>query len=306
MKRHGSPLSGVRVVVLKEMADHLAGMRMRILLALMVLSAGGAIYGAAQAISRTVAEDEFLLLSLFTTSQDPLPSLVAFLSFLVPLSGIALGFDTINTEHSKGTLSRVLAQPIYRDALLIGKALASLATLAVVLVSLWLLVIGVGLLLLGVPPSGEEILRSFAFLVGALAFAVVWLMGAQLMSVLFRQPATSALASMGLWLLFTVFWGIVSGLIADALAAGPRLEQAISRLSPVTLFGEMALALLHPETRTLGPVAFYQLQGALLGAPIPVGESLVLVWPHFTGLIAASLLLFAGAYVLFQRQEVRA
>jgi ABC-2 type transport system permease protein len=294
------------VVVLKEMADHLAGMRMRILVGLIILTAVGSIYAAAQSISDTVAEDEFLLLSLFTTAREPLPSLVAFLFFLVPLSGIALGFDTINTEHANRTLSRVLAQPIYRDALLVGKALAALATLAVVLLALWLVVIGVGLLLLGVPPSGEEILRSLAFLVGALAFAAVWLMVAQLMSVLFRQPATSALASMGLWLLFTVFWGIVSGLIADGFGGGPRVEQAVSRVSPVTLFGEMALALLHPETRTLGPVAFYQLQGAILGSPIPFGESLVLVWPHLTGLIAASLLLFAGSYVLFQRQEVRA
>jgi ABC-2 type transport system permease protein len=30
------------------------------------------------------------------------------------------------------------------------------------------------------------------------------------------------------------------------------------------------------------------------------------MWPQLTGLIAATILLFALAYVLFQRQEIRA
>jgi len=46
--------------------------------------------------------------------------------------------------------------------------------------------------------------------------------------------------------------------------------------------------------------------GAVLGAPLPLSESVALIWPHLTGLIAVVILLFALAYVLFQRQEVRA
>jgi ABC-2 type transport system permease protein len=49
-----------------------------------------------------------------------------------------------------------------------------------------------------------------------------------------------------------------------------------------------------------------QLQGALLGAPIPFGQSVLLIWPHFTGLIAGTILLFTIGYVAFQRQEIRA
>jgi ABC-type transport system involved in multi-copper enzyme maturation permease subunit len=49
-----------------------------------------------------------------------------------------------------------------------------------------------------------------------------------------------------------------------------------------------------------------QLQGAVFGAPLPLDQSLALIWPHLTGLIAATILLFAVGYVLFQRQEIRA
>ena len=49
-----------------------------------------------------------------------------------------------------------------------------------------------------------------------------------------------------------------------------------------------------------------QLRGALLGAPLPAAQSFILVWPQLTGLIAAMILIFAAAYVVFQRQEIRA
>ena len=85
------------------------------------------------------------------------------LGFLIPLVAIAIGFDAINGEFNRRTLSRILAQPIYRDALLLGKFLAGLVALAIGLFSLWLLTIGLGLLLLGLPPNTEEMFACWAF-----------------------------------------------------------------------------------------------------------------------------------------------
>ena len=112
--------------MLKELSDHLTSVRMRVLEWLVVLVALAALYGAIQQIKDTTAEDPFLFLRLFTTSRDPLPSFVSFLSFLVPLMAIGLGFDSVNGEYNRRTLSRILSQPIYRDALLFGKFLAGL------------------------------------------------------------------------------------------------------------------------------------------------------------------------------------
>ena len=72
------------------------------------------------------------------------------------------------------------------------------------------------------------------------------------------------------------------------------------------LFGETTLALLNPATRALGPLFMSQLQGALLGAPIPFSQSVLLIWPHITRLVAGMILLFTVTYVEFQRQEIRA
>src|SRR5690606_40884736 len=108
----------------------------------------------------------------------------------LPIFAIGLGFDAINGEYSRRTMSRLLSQPIYRDALLLGKFLAGMATLAISLLCLWLIVIGVGLLALGVPPSGQEVARSLLFLAMALAYAGVWLAVSMLFPVLFRSAAT--------------------------------------------------------------------------------------------------------------------
>ena len=315
--REGSPWTGLWAVVTKEMADHLTSARMQILEVLIALTALGTVYAAVQEIRAVIGHDPFLFLKLFTVNKEPLPAFVGLMGFLVPLVAIALAFDAVNGEFNRRTISRVLAQPIYRDALLFGKFLAGFFTLAIVLVTIWLLVMGLGLIFLGVPPRGEEVLRGLIYLGACVFYGGIWLALALLFSVVFRQPATAALASMAVWLFFTAFWGMIADVLAPVLRpvrfglpeeflAQIQAALALSRISPNILYGEITLALLRPEVRALGPLLTFQLQGAILGSPLPLSQSLMLIWPHLTGLIASTILLFALSYVLFQRQEIRA
>jgi len=134
--------------------------------------------------------------------------------------------------------------------------------------------------------------------------------------VIFRQPATTAMAAIATWLFFMLFWNMIVNLVAAVLLpiryglleevlARTNLTLALSRISPNTLFVEAAIVLLNPTIRSLGLILPTEMQGALLGAPLPLGQSIALMWPHFTGLTAATILIFALTYVLFQRQEVR-
>jgi ABC-2 type transport system permease protein len=320
MRREGSPFQGLGAVAVKEMSDHLTSARMFVFELLIALTALAALYSAIDRLRQTTAEDPFLLLRLFTVDRAPLPSFVAILGFLIPLVAIGLGFDAINGEHNRRTLSRILAQPIYRDALLMGKFLAGLATLAICLAALWLLVIGLGLIFLGIPPGGEEVARSLVFLLVAVFYAGVWLALAMLLSIVFRSPATAALVALGIWLFLTVLWPMLAPAIAQAIAPpDPRYvllgldtpdtaiwTQMLQRISPNHLFGEAMLAVLSPTTRAIGPVFLDQLRGAVMGAPLPLRESLMIAWPQTVGLIAATIVLFVAGYVVFQRQEVRA
>lgn len=316
MPRRGSPWTGVGTVVAKETADHLSGILIVVVEGLVFLTALFAVYSAIQGIRAEIGESRFLFLLLFTVAQPPLQfSFMDLLGILVPILAIVLGFDAINGELNRRTMSRVLAQPIYRDALLLGKFLSGLLTLTIAFVSLWLLVIGLGLLFLGVPPSTEEALRMLGFLVATILYGGVWLAVAMLFSVLFRAPAAAVLAALGLWLLFLLFWSVITPIVAAMIAGPPETifglnlhyleaDQALRRISPSTLYGEAALAMLEPTTRSTGILLVTR--GMLRGTPLPVGQSFMLAWPQFTALIAAMMLIFIIAYIAFQRQEIRA
>ena len=317
MRREGSALAGAGTVMMKELEDNLSSTRMRLLELLVFLTGAGAVFATIGEVREVVGEDPFVFLRIFTTSKgETLPSFAAFLGFLIPIVSIALGFDSVNSEFNGKTMSRILAQPIYRDALLFGKFMAGLTTLAVMLTALWLFVIGLAIFMLGLPPGTEEVLRGFAFLIAAIAYGGVWLGLAMLFSVQFRSAATAALASLAVWLLFAFFWNMVITVITPIIAPvdpyNPmsvlytvEVGQALSRLSPNTLFAETTMAFLNPGTRSLGLVLNSQMQGAISG-PLPFSESVALVWPQVTGLLASVIGLFTVAYVMFQRQEVRA
>src|SRR5215470_4477848 len=295
MRREGSPWQGLGTVLLKELADHFDSWRIFGLALLTVVAAAVPFYSAVQQLTTTTSEDPFLLLKLFNPGGQTL-SVVAILGFIIPVMAIGLGFDAVNGEHNRRTLSRILAQPIYRDALLAGKFLAAIIVLAVNLICLWLLVVGLGLLILGVPPSGDEFARSLVFLVIAIAYAGVWLAMAMLFSVLFRSPATAALVALGVWLFVALLWPMLSALLAQlisppdiryALQYGildPQTaawQQALARLSPNQLFEEAARSILTPTTPSLGPLLdqIRQMRGEVVGAALPLKESLAIAWP---------------------------
>src|SRR5258707_7110294 len=162
MRREGSPWQGLGTVLLKELADHFDSSRMLLLALLMVLAAAVPFYSAVEQMRTTTSEDPFLLLKLFNPGGQTL-SVVAILGFVIPVMAIGLGFDAINGEHNRRTLSRILAQPIYRDALLAGKILAANVVLPLNPTCLWLLVGGFGGVFFGGAPGGGGFTPSLVF-----------------------------------------------------------------------------------------------------------------------------------------------
>ncbi len=319
MQREGSPWRGLSVVFFRELFDHLTSARMLVLQLLVIVFGGMVVYFAAEQIRNTTAEDPFLFLRLFAPPGQTLLSFVTVLSILIPLIAIGLGFDSVNGEYNRRTMSRILAQPIYRDALLLGKFLAALATITICLITLWLMVLGFGLLRLGIPPSTEELARCLMFLLVSIAYAGVWLALAMLFSILFRSTATAALISLGVWLFLALLWPAFAQLVGEVISPSDirfaqlglptpdtvAWQQGLSRLSPGTLYGEAVLAMLSPEAQSLTNL-LAQFQGRIMGAPLPFGQSVLSAWPQMVSLIAGTILLYVVGYVAFQRQEVRA
>ena len=314
-------MSGLITVFWKELADDFTSWRFMILFFLILLAGVFAIYVSAQTIREVEVETNLVFLKLFTTSSEALPySFLAFIVFLVPIIGIVLGFDAINSEKNNGTLSRLLSQPIYRDAVINGKFLAGVVTMAVMLVSIVLIVAGIGLRMIGVPPSSEEVIRLMAFLGASIVYGAFWLGLAMLFSVFFRRVATSAMASIAIWIFFIFFVSVLAGAIANWVApidASSALEEqfrnaevviAAMRASPITLFQEATSVLLVPDLRTMSQMLQIQTSGVLdwmLPTPLSLGQSLLMVWPHLVGLVTLTVVCFAISYVKFMREEIR-
>ncbi|MFH1331580.1 MAG: ABC transporter permease subunit, partial [Actinomycetota bacterium] len=159
---------GWAIVARKELTDQLLSVRFVALLVVLGLATVAAAYSAGSGIRDVAAEaagTPALFLKLFTIQVDPIPfSFYAFLGFLAPLLGIALGFDAINGERAQRTLPRLVSQPIYRDDVINGKFLAGLITVTVLLSTVTLVVAGLGILRLGIVPSVGEVTRLLAWL----------------------------------------------------------------------------------------------------------------------------------------------
>ena len=315
-------MSGLGAVFWKELADYFNSKRFIILSLLIYLAGIATIYVAAQNIRTGITENtQFIFLRLFIVSGENLPfSFPGFLSLFIPIVGIALGFDAINSERTSGNLSRILSQPLYRDSVVNGKFLAGLVTLSILVAGIVILVGGMGLRMIGVPPTAEEILRLVGFIFVSIIYGAFWMALALLFSVSFGRTATSALASIALWIFVFLFVSLIARAIAgavvpidqnssfDMIARNDEIYRTISRISPSTLYGETVQVLLFPEmgnaSATLMLLNVYA--GGMSPTPLSLGQSLLLVWPQLTSLIALTALCFAGSYIKFMREEIRA
>jgi len=230
-------MNGLLEILRKELADSFNSKRFIILFLLVYLAGIATIYIAAQNIRTAVGDStRNIFLSLFVVSGSDLPfSFPLFMSIFIPIIGIALGFDAINSERTGGNLSRVLAQPVYRDSLINGKFLSGLTVISVLIVSVVAIVAGLGLRLIGVPPEAEEILRLFIFIVVSILYGAFWMSLSVLFSVLFKKTATSALAAIAVWIFLFLFMGIIANLIAGAAFPSARTQRS-PRWPTTTIF----------------------------------------------------------------------
>lgn len=310
--------TGRNALVRKELADHLKSKRFLILLLLIGCTSFASLYGAISGLSDAIQSDSnFIFLKLYTSSGSSIPSFMSFIALLGPIVGLALGFDAVNSERSNGTLNRLVSQPIYRDAIIVGKFLAGTIVIAIVIFSMGIALGAVGMAATGLVPEVEEVLRILIFLFFTVVYIAFWLAMSILFSVICRHSATSALASISVWIFFAIFMSLVASIVANAVYPvndqysamfnslnNYTLNQNLNRISPYYLYSEAVSTIMNPSVRSVNVVTVSQLSGAISGY-LSLGQSLLLVWPHLTGLAALMLIAFGGSYIGFMRQEIR-
>ena len=321
-------MQGLFAVYRKELADHFSSYRFVILFALIAMVAFITSYMAGVNLKENlegVAKPKFVFLMLFNTT-GALFSMVQFVAFFGPLIGLVLGFDAINRERAHGTLIKIVSQPIYRDAVINGKFLAGATTISIMLIAIVLVISGFGLLLLGVVPGVEEIWRLVFYIIISIFYISFWLGISILFSIFFRNIATSALASVALWIFLSFFVSLGASVVANSFAPvdakggttqaqmemtikNAQIRERVSLFSPMTLYTHASGTIIDPMRKTtsslvlMGPME--ELSASRFQSPLPLGQSLLVVYPHFVALIAISLICFVISYIVFMLQEVR-
>lgn len=316
-------MSGLKPLMRKELSDHFSSTRFLILFALIAMVSFLMAHMAGVRIRQDLegeVKPSFVFLMLFTSSGMGFP-LLQFVAFFGPLIGLILGFDSINREWNEGTLSKLLAQPIYRDAVISGKFFAGALLIMVMMFSILMSITGLGLFTVGVVPGLEELYRIFIYLWLSVVYIAFWLAVGILFSILFRSVTTSALASLASWIFFSFLIPLGASAVASASAPLPgepnsayvvriaRLERTLSAVSPMRLYSEASAVIIDPLRRTTATYVQVGMMERLsltrFSGPLSVGQSLLLIAPHVVFLVAIMVVVYAVAYAVFVRREIR-
>jgi Cu-processing system permease protein len=215
-------------------------------------------------------------------------SMVNALLFFVPLLGLSVGAGVLAGDRERGTLLNLLAQPISRGEIFLGKLLGSaLAVSAAMLV-------GFGLAALALASTGSGEPRVYLALVGySILLALTSLGLGFLISALTRKSSTAMGAALLLWLGLVLFADLALISATLALRPTPALLLGMLLTNPLQAFKLGAIYSLHSTLDTLGAVGQY--------ATYRYDSSLPLVLVGL--LIAWALAAFSSAFLIFTHRR---
>ncbi len=179
--------------------------------------------------------------------------LVNLVALIVPLMALNVGAASLAAERERGTLAYLLAQPLDRGELLLGKFLGLAVALAAALAGGF----GVSATALAISGARGDV-GSFGTLVAmSMVLALVMLAVGLLVSSLAPRASMAAGIAVVLWLAFVLLTdlGLMGGSLAFKLGAPQILHIALA--NPVQVFKLAVLARLNPTLDMLGPAGMY-------------------------------------------------
>lgn len=168
---------------------------------------------------------------------------------LAPLVALVLGASTIATERDKGTMQRLLSQPITPGELLLSKHFGLLIALAVATV----IGFAPAALMIGIVAGG----RAFAYFTIFPAITMLLIASMTAIGVLISSTAKSGSKALGsavlAWFGFVLLYDLI--LIGSLLAASlsPRALIGLVIANPVDAARILVVLILEPDLHALGP-----------------------------------------------------
>lgn len=219
-------------------------------------------------------------------------SLSSLSIFLLPLIALLLSYDAIVGELERGTLALLLAYPVARWQVVLGKFLGHLAVIA------FATIVGygaAGVTLSFVAGSGTAGWGAFAAMIGSsILLGAAFVAIGYLVSVLVRERGTAGGIAIGIWLVFVLIYdmALLGVLVADqGRTLGAGAVNALLLLNPTDTFRLLNLA------GTANVSAFAGMAG--LAGEVRIGPAVL------SGVLLAWIAVpLAAATALFARRQV--
>ncbi|ABN58000.1 MULTISPECIES: ABC transporter permease [Methanoculleus] len=257
------------------------------------------------------------------------------------LLAIAAGFDQVTREKESRSLKTLLAHPVYRDEVVVGKALGGAAALGVI-VGLVLAIITGLLLILSIVPTAGEVVAILIFGAISLLFLVAWFAVALAFSTVTRESGNALVFTLVIFFVVSSLLPVLGAMVGGLVAGPPPQRPEQPEVIPVEMYvstsagesfvqrddsGQQAsvwsealrdyqedLAAYTAKKRLitnvvtlLSPQKSYQDLTDFISAPGEESflEPLGSVWAGITGLIVFPAVFFAAAYRKFVRMDIR-
>ena len=269
-------------LALKELHD---GFRNRwvaaAIIVLGVLALALSVLGSAPTGSVRVSELDISVISLASLSV-----------YLIPLIALMLSYDSLVGEFERGTMMLLLAYPVTRWQIIMGKFIGHLLILLIAIV------VGYGGTVVALTlftDSGTEGWQAYVTMMAStLVLGAVFIALGYLISVIVRERATAAGAAIGLWLVFVVLYDLLLFGVLTMDTEQRISEQLFSTLmlaSPTDAYRVLNLSLFEGVSEAAG-IAGVAADAGISGALLLGSLSLWIVLP-----LVATLL-------VFQRREL--
>ena len=212
--------------------------------------------------------------------------------YLIPLIALMLSYDALVGEFERGTMMLLLAYPVTRWQIIVGKFLGH------VLILLIAIVVGYGgavVVLTLVTDSGTEGWLAYAtMMASSLVLGAVFIALGYLVSVIVRERATAAGAAIGLWLVFVVLYDLLLfGVLTmdEDQQIGQNLFSMLMLANPTDSYRVLNLSLFEGVSEAAG-IAGVASEAGLSGILL---VSAMLVW---------IILPLTATLLVFQRREL--
>lgn len=181
--------------------------------------------------------------------------MMALVQYLIPIIGLMLGYAAIAGEIERGSMSALLALPVQRYEIILGKFLGLGSVLSFAI----LLGFGIAGVIIGINVSEVNYGEYLIFIGASILLGLVFVSLALFSSAFFKRRSTSMGMVIFLWFFFTMIWGIILiGIVfatmdfAKALSEGfPTWFYVVDMINPLSAYSTLV-------SLNVGPVSSVQ------------------------------------------------